>query len=101
VQGVRVVFWRGPLIFRRFGVAAPANEKRPDEAANDVAQMPPERASPDQINDYFYGQGWTDGLPIVPPRRERVDKMLAAVRQAPETVIGVIPPRMEDPSGGV
>jgi hypothetical protein len=72
---------------------APA-EKRPDEAANDVAQMPPERASPDQINDYFYAQGWTDGLPIVPPRRERVDKMLAAVRQAPETVIGVIPPRM-------
>ena len=26
----------------------------------------------DAINDYFYTQGWTDGLPIVPPTAARV-----------------------------
>ena len=69
-------------------------QKRLDDAVDAVAPMPPQTASSDQINDYFYAQGWTDGLPIVPPRRERVDKMLAAFRQAPDTIIGVIPPRM-------
>ena len=28
----------------------------------------------DAINDYFYDQGWTDGLPIVPPTRERCER---------------------------
>ena len=31
----------------------------------------------ERINDYFYEQGWTDGLPIVPPTPERVERMLA------------------------
>jgi hypothetical protein len=28
--------------------------------------------------DYCYEQGWTDGLPVVPPVVERVNAMLAA-----------------------
>ena len=31
-----------------------------------------------QINDYFYDQGWTDGLPIVPPTEDLVLEMLEA-----------------------
>jgi len=40
----------------------------------------------DAINDYFYEQGWTDGLPIVPPTAERVANMLGGMawRQAKE-----------------
>jgi hypothetical protein len=59
-----------------------------------VPQMPPPAASADEIDDFFYAQGFTDGLPIVPPRRYSVDKMLASVRHGADTVIGVIPPRM-------
>ena len=33
----------------------------------------------DAVNDYFYERGWTDGLPIVPPTEERVEKMLAGM----------------------
>ena len=44
-------------------------------------------------NDSFYARHWTDGLPIVPPTRERVDRMLQAVKQHPQQVIGVLPPR--------
>ena len=28
--------------------------------------------------DYCYEQGWTDGLPVVPPEASRVESMLAA-----------------------
>ena len=33
----------------------------------------------DRINDYFYEQGWTDGLPIIPPTARRVAAMLACM----------------------
>ena len=48
----------------------------------------------DAVNDHFYVRGWTDGLPIVPPERDRVERVVAASGLAPETVLGVIPPRM-------
>lgn len=37
--------------------------------------------------DYCYEQGWTDGLPVVPPEVARVRAMLAAEARPPETVI--------------
>jgi hypothetical protein len=37
--------------------------------------------------DWCYEQGWTDGLPVVPPAVERVKAMLAADARPPETVI--------------
>ena len=39
-----------------------------------------------------YARGWTDGLPVVPPTRERVLEMLGGTRRAPQEVVGVIPP---------
>ena len=47
------------------------------------------------INDHFYEQGWTDGLPIIPPTPERVERMLAGMPwRDPDDVIGVVPPAM-------
>ena len=61
-------------------------------AAAQLVELPD---SFDAINDYFYDQGWTDGLPIVPPTRERVGKMLAGHAVArPDELIAVIPPAM-------
>ena len=39
-----------------------------------------------------YERGWTDGLPVVPPTRERVLEMLGGTRRDPQDVVGVIPP---------
>ncbi|HTD90706.1 MAG TPA: UGSC family (seleno)protein, partial [Burkholderiales bacterium] len=52
-------------------------------------------ASYDIINNYFYEQGWTDGLPIVPPTESRVAAMLAGMlgRDADE-LISIVPPKM-------
>src|SRR5437016_6567496 len=47
------------------------------------------------INDHFYEQGWTDGLPIIPPTPERVERMLDGMPwRAPDDVIGIVPPAM-------
>jgi hypothetical protein len=45
------------------------------------------------VNTFFEEKGWTDGLPIIPPTEERVEKMLAAVSRNTQDVIGVVPPR--------
>jgi hypothetical protein len=41
--------------------------------------------------DWCYEQGWTDGLPVVPPAVERVKAMLAADSRPPDTVIAIHP----------
>ena len=45
------------------------------------------------MNESFYAKQWTDGLPIVPPTRERVEAMLAGTTAAPDTQLGDFPPR--------
>ena len=41
--------------------------------------------------DYCYEQGWTDGLPVVPPVVDRVHAMLAYEGRPPEAVIATHP----------
>ena len=45
-----------------------------------------------QVNDYFYRQGWTDGLPIIPPTEDLVLEMLEASPLPAKEVLGVLPP---------
>ena len=45
------------------------------------------------VNDWFYDQGWTDGLPIVPPTPDRVERTLAWTDRAPDTELGPMPPK--------
>ena len=45
----------------------------------------------DPVEAMFDG-GWTDGLPTVPPTEERVRRMLAGTRRAPDEVVAVVPP---------
>src|SRR5262245_32167093 len=35
-----------------------------------------------------FRNGWTDGLPVVPPTEDRVSRMLAAVPRAPDEILG-------------
>jgi hypothetical protein len=41
--------------------------------------------------DYCYDQGWTDGLPVVPPDVKRVDEMLLYEGRPAETVLAAHP----------
>ena len=43
--------------------------------------------------EWYFEQGWTDGLPVVPPTRDAVDAMVAALGGEPEFVECRVPPR--------
>lgn len=40
----------------------------------------------------MYARGWTDGLPVIPPTRERVLKMLTGTTRSPQDVVALCPP---------
>lgn len=43
--------------------------------------------------EYCFQQGWTDGLPVVPPTEELVAAFLHAARLEPDAIIGEVPTR--------
>ena len=45
----------------------------------------------DEVQDYFYQKMWTDGLPIIPPTKQRVESFLSFTDRLPEEVIAVLP----------
>jgi hypothetical protein len=48
-----------------------------------------------ELEDVFEAmdvRGWTDGLPVVPPTRARVLRMLEGTRRDPQEVVAVVPP---------
>jgi hypothetical protein len=73
------------------------------ERSTSAAGRPPsagapvdEQHEPDelwQVDDDYYGRGWTDGLPIVPPTRARVARMVAACGRPADELIGRVPPK--------
>ena len=40
-----------------------------------------------------YEEGWTDGLPVVPPTPERVERMLTGTNLSPDDLIASLPPK--------
>jgi hypothetical protein len=43
--------------------------------------------------EWYFEQGWTDGLPVVPPTRARIDEFVAALGGEPGFVECKVPPR--------
>jgi len=53
--------------------------------------------APDDIDDFqswLMERGWGDGLPAIPPTRERVRRMLSATRRRPDEVAAIVVPRL-------
>jgi len=48
---------------------------------------------PAEAIEYFYQQGWTDGLPVVPPTPKRVSEFLEYAGKLPGDILGMIPAR--------
>ncbi len=46
----------------------------------------------DEVHEHFIGSLWTDGLPIVPPTRERVEAFTSFTDRDPTDVVAVMPP---------
>jgi hypothetical protein len=52
--------------------------------------------TPLKVYEYFYTQGWTDGLPIIPPTDDLVQEMLRYTDRAPDDVVAELPPQQGD-----
>lgn len=73
-------------------LTVPLNEEESRTDPEVVPEPPPRIAMTgtfDEVQDYFYDQQWTDGLPIVPPTEERVREMLAGTSHSPDEVVAI------------
>jgi len=69
----------------------------PAEAADVVEPSPTEivfEGTPDEVNRLFYDNGWSDGLPIVPPTEARVREFLRFTDRDADEELGVLLPDM-------
>jgi hypothetical protein len=67
----------------------------PEKATELVEPEPGEvvfEGTPDEINRFFYENGWSDGLPIVPPTAARVEAFLRATDRDAGEELGVLLP---------
>ena len=47
----------------------------------------------EDLIEVCYQNGWTDGLPVVPPTPERVERMLSGTDRDPNELIAAVPPK--------
>ncbi len=69
--------------------------EQPDDAAPVVEPGPNEivfEGTFEEVNRLYYENGWSDGLPIVPPTREKVEAFLEFASLPPDHVFGKLPP---------
>lgn len=75
-------------------VAGLTSEPQPVAASDGPEPSPLDivgRGGHDAVHDLFVERGWSDGLPIVPPTRSRVEAILGESGHDPWRVLGVAP----------
>ncbi len=70
-----------------------AEEKSPKQAVAASSKIT-FRGNYDQVNRYFYRNGWTDGLPIVPPTEKAVAEMMTGTDLPASQVVSKVIPRL-------
>ena len=71
----------------------PERRRRPETAQSGdriASRVPPGT----DLVEWYFEQGWTDGLPVVPPTREAIDAVVAMLGGDPDLVECRVPPRL-------
>src|SRR5437764_3928127 len=63
------------------------------EAAWTLTSRHIELENPSEAIEFYYQQGWSDGLPVVPPTPARVREFLEYAGNLPDDILGMIPAR--------
>ena len=63
-----------------------------DAAAKRDSREPLYAGTIDQVNRYFTEKGWSDGLSITPPTKEKIEEFLEYTDYPPDQEIAVLPP---------
>lgn len=53
-----------------------------------------EVAPADDVDEFMYDQGFSDGLPVIAPTPERVLRMLSGTTRDPQDIVAIVPPSM-------
>lgn len=69
-----------------------AEEKSPRQSTGKTPRVA-FKGSLQDVNQFYYRKGWTDGLPIIPPTEEAVAEMLMGTDLPPDHVVSKIIPR--------
>ena len=69
-------------------------EKLAARRSGDLLSRRIDVAEGDDLHEFMFDQGFTDGLPVVPPTPERVWRMLQGTKRDPRDVVAVIPPNL-------
>jgi hypothetical protein len=69
-------------------------EKSPKPVEADSPSRIVFKGNLEEVNQFFYKRGWTDGLPIIPPTEEKVAEMLTGTDLPPDHVVAKIIPRL-------
>ena len=72
------------------GLTGTVVEKKPETSEVNLTESV-FKGSFEQVNEFYYRRGWTDGLPIVPPTRENVEPFLRYTKRPPDEEIAVLP----------
>lgn len=68
-------------------------EKNPKPAAAEPRRIA-FKGDYEDVNRFFYRNGWTDGLPIFPPTEEAVKEMMTGTDLPPDHVVAKVIPRL-------
>jgi hypothetical protein len=71
-----------------------AEEKSPRVEKTETPARIIFKGSLEEVNHFFYRRGWTDGLPIIPPREEAVTEMLTGTDLPREHSLGKLQSRL-------
>jgi len=88
-EGIRLAL---TAIIDAFTKPLSAEEASPTPKVKEEAARIVFQGQLDEVNRFFYKRGWGDGLPLVPPTAERVERMLRHTRRAPDDVVASIAP---------
>ena len=71
--------------------------ENPDASRAAAGGAGPSMEAPGDIEEFqtwLMEQGWGDGLPAIPPTRERVARMLSGTRRRPDDIAAILVPRL-------
>lgn len=76
----------------RDGLVARFSRRPADGEAEPDARAVFVDGSFDEVQEEMHRRGLSDGLPVVPPTAERVERFLAFTDRSPDEVLGILPP---------
>jgi len=77
------------------GLTRPLTKEEKSPKPKEVEKTPKIifRGGLEEVNQFYYKRGWTDGLPIIPPTEESVTEMLTGTELPADHIVGKIIPR--------